>query len=164
MHTHIHTHTHTHVAWVYTTLKTDLIRTEWLNTNWQSLFLCINAKGLSLVWGIFSRHISNKIITCNNRDAPSITLPFDVILEFIYRKLVKLGRNPNDNAKVREVQYSTNIHFYVKAKHTLWQICNAKFTIMAQCFTWCYLQNQGINTYINVTNYLNIYSINIIKT
>jgi hypothetical protein len=60
---------------------------------------------------IFSRHISNKIITCNDKDAPWITSEVKSAIRRnsrVYRKWVKRGRNPNDHNKVREVQNSTN--------------------------------------------------------
>ena len=65
-------------VWDYKTAKIDLIRNDLLNTNWESLFLGLNTDEMSLVFtdtllSIFSRYISNNIITCNDKDAPWIT-------------------------------------------------------------------------------------------
>ena len=65
-------------VWDYKTAKIDLIRTELINTNWKSLFFGLNKDEISSVFtdtllNIFSRHISNKIITCSDKDAPWIT-------------------------------------------------------------------------------------------
>ena len=60
---------------------------------------------------IFSKHISNKIIACNDRDAPWITPKLKTAIKRkarVYRKWVKRGRVENDHAKVREVQNITN--------------------------------------------------------
>ena len=49
---------------------------------------------------IFSRHIPNKVITCNNRDAKWITPKLKTAIKRntrIYRKWVKRGRNENDH-------------------------------------------------------------------
>ena len=59
---------------------------------------------------IFSRYISNNIITCNDKDAPWITSVGKLAIRRnsrVYRKRVTRGRKPNDH-KVREVQNSTN--------------------------------------------------------
>ena len=58
---------------------------------------------------IFPKHISNKIITCNDRDAPYITSKLKTVIKRnarAYMKWVKMGRNQNDH--VREVENITN--------------------------------------------------------
>ena len=100
--------------WDYKTAKIDLIRKDLLNT--KSLFLGINTDEMSLVFtdtllSIFSRYISNNIITCNDKDAPWITSVVKSAIRRnsrVYRKWVTRGRKPNDHNKVREVQNSTN--------------------------------------------------------
>ena len=60
---------------------------------------------------IFSKYISNKIVTCNDRDAPWITPKLKTAIRRnsrVYRKWVKRGRNINDYDQVREVQNITN--------------------------------------------------------
>ena len=62
--------------WDYT--KTDLICNGLKNTNWHDLFYNLNVNEMSLVFSdrlmeIFSKQICNKIISCNDRDAPWIT-------------------------------------------------------------------------------------------
>ena len=102
--------------WDYKTAKIDLIRNDLLNTNWESLFLGLNTDEMSLVFtdtllSIFSRYISNNIITCNDKDAPWITSVVKSAIRRnsrVYRKWVTRGRKPNDHNKVREVQNSTN--------------------------------------------------------
>ena len=103
-------------VWDYKTAKTNMIRQELSSTNWHSLFLGLNASEMSLVFtdvllNIFSRHISNKIITCNDKDAPWITPQVKSTIRRnsgVYRKWVQRGRVPGERDKVREVQNSTN--------------------------------------------------------
>ena len=57
--------------------------------------------------GITSKHISNKIITCNDKDAPWITPQVKTSIKRsarVYRKWVKRGRNPDNYKNVRKVQ------------------------------------------------------------
>ena len=60
---------------------------------------------------IMAKHISNKIITCNEKDSPWITPEIKTAIRRnsrVYRKWVNRGRNPPDQDKVREVRNSTN--------------------------------------------------------
>ena len=102
--------------WDYKTAKTNLIRKEVSNTDWESLFLGLNAHEMVLVFTdillfIFSKHITNKIVTCNDKDAPWITPEVKSAIRRnsrVYRKWVQRGRIPTDHDKVREIQNSTN--------------------------------------------------------
>ena len=93
-----------------------MIRLELSNTNWHFLFLGLNAGETSLVFtdvllNIFSKHISNKIITCNDKDAPWITPKVKSAIRCnsrVYRKWVQRGRISGERDNVREVQNSTN--------------------------------------------------------
>ena len=64
--------------------------------------------------GVFlhmTKHISNKIITCNDKDAPWITPQIKSAIKRnsrVYRKWVDRGRNPHDRDHVRKVQNDTN--------------------------------------------------------
>ena len=99
-------------VWDYKTAKIDLIRTELFNTDWKSLFFGLNTDEISPVFtdtllNIFSSHISNRIITCNDIDAPWITPEVKSSIcrnSRVYRKWVMRGRNPNDHNNVRVVQ------------------------------------------------------------
>ena len=103
-------------VWNYKSAKTNLIRNELLNTNWQSLFFNLSVNEMSLVFtdtflGILSQHIYNEIITCDDKDAPWITPKVKSAIRRnsrVYRKWVKRGKNHDDHYKVREVQNSTN--------------------------------------------------------
>ena len=103
-------------VWDYKTANTDLIRQELLNTDWKSLFFGLNTDQMSLVFtdtllDIFSRYVSNKIIVCNDKDAPWITPELKSAIRRnsrVYRKWVNRGRDPIDHDIVREVQNSTN--------------------------------------------------------
>ena len=114
--------------WDYKTAKTDLIRNELLNTDWKSLFSGLNTDEMSLIFtdtllNIFSRNISNKIITCNDKDAPWITPAVKSAIRRnsrVYRKWIMRGRNPNDHNKVREVQNATN-KLIREAKHSYFE-------------------------------------------
>ena len=64
--------------WDYKTAKTDQIRADMSNVNWQDLFsnLNVNEKGLvftDMFLGIVAKHTSNKVITVNEKDAPWVT-------------------------------------------------------------------------------------------
>ena len=55
--------------------KTDKIRENLLNLNWHDLFFNLNGHEKALVFSdtildIMVKHIPNKIITCNDSDAP----------------------------------------------------------------------------------------------
>ena len=103
-------------VWDYKTAKTNSIRKDLSNINWLTLFLNLNVNEMSLVFAdtflsILSQHISNKIITCNDKDAPWITPKVKSAIRRnsrVYRKWVKRGEKLNDHDKVREVQNSTN--------------------------------------------------------
>jgi len=102
--------------WDYKSAKINLIRDELKNFNWHDLFLELNVHEMSLlfsdvVMGVFSKHISNKIITCNDKDAPWITQVLKTAIKRnsrVYRKWVKNGRNSDSHGKVRDVQNITN--------------------------------------------------------
>ena len=87
-------------VWEYKTAKSNMIRLELSNTNWYSLFLGLNASEMSLVFtdvllNIFSKHISNKSITCNDKDAPWITPKVKSAIRRnsrVYRKWVQGGQ------------------------------------------------------------------------
>ena len=57
-----------------------------------------------------AKHISNKIITCNDKDVPWTSEVKTAIKRNsrVYRKWVTRGKNPNDRDKVRQVRNSTN--------------------------------------------------------
>ena len=59
--------------WDYKTAKIDQIRADLLKVNWHDLFLNLNVSEKSLLFtdvflDIMAKHISNKIITCNEKD------------------------------------------------------------------------------------------------
>ena len=68
--------------------------------------LCLNLnvseKGLvftHIFLDTVAKHISNKIITCNDKDAPWITPEVKTAIKRnsrVYRRWVNRGRNPND--------------------------------------------------------------------
>ena len=103
-------------VWDYKTAKTNSIRKDLSNINWQTLFLNRNVNEMSLVFAdtflsILSQHISNKIITCNDKDAPWITPKVKSAIRRnsrVYHKWVKRGKKHDDHDKVREVHNSTN--------------------------------------------------------
>ena len=103
-------------VWDYKTANTNLIRRELLNTDWKSLFACLNTDQMTLLFtdtllNIFSRHIYSKTITCNDKDAPWITREVKSAIRRnsrVYRKWVNRGRNPTEHNTVREIQNSTS--------------------------------------------------------
>ena len=102
--------------WAYKTAKTEQMRADLRNVIWHDLFLNLNVSEKGLVFtDIFldtvPKHISNKIITCNDKDAPWITSEVKTAIKRnsrVYRKWVNRGKNPNDRDKVRQVRNSTN--------------------------------------------------------
>ena len=71
-------------VWLYKSAKIDLIRKDLLSTDWHSLFFALNVNEMALVFtdmvlDIFSKHIDNKIITFNNKDAPWITQQLNLL-------------------------------------------------------------------------------------
>ena len=102
--------------WDYKTAKTDLIRADMANVNWQDLFYNLNVNEKSLIFtdiflSIVAKHISNKIITINEKDAPWVTSEVKTAIRRnsrVYRKWLKRGRNPLDLGNVREVQNKTS--------------------------------------------------------
>ena len=65
--------------WEYKTANIDLIFADLLAINWHDLFLNLNASEKCLLFTnlfldiMLTKRISNKIITCNEKDAPWIT-------------------------------------------------------------------------------------------
>ena len=102
--------------WDYKTAKMDCIRADLLKVNWNNLFVNLNVSEMTLVFtdvflDIMSKHISHKIITCNDKDAPWITPQVKTAIKRnsrVYRKWVNRGRNPLDQDNVRKVQNDTN--------------------------------------------------------
>ena len=100
----------------YNNANIDQIRDDLLNLNWQDLFhnLNIHEKGVifsDTFMNIMTKHISNKVITCNEKDAPWITPEVKTSIKRnsrVYRKWVNRGRNPYDHDNVREMRNSTN--------------------------------------------------------
>ena len=67
---------------------------------------------IDMLLSIFSRYIPNKMITCNDKDAPWITSVVKSAIRRnsrVYREWVTRGSKPNDHNKVREVQNSNKI-------------------------------------------------------
>ena len=60
---------------------------------------------------IMTKHIDNKMITCNNKDAPWVTSEVKTAIRRnsrVYRKWVNRGRNPNEQDRVRVIRNITN--------------------------------------------------------
>ena len=102
--------------WDYKTAKTDLICADLWRVNWHELFHNLNVSEGGLLFTDISldtvaKHIWNKIITCNDKDAPWITPEVKTSINRnsrVNRKWVNTGRNPNDEVKVRHACNSTN--------------------------------------------------------
>ena len=80
------------------------------------MFLNLNVSVKSLLFtdvflGIMTKRISNKIVTCNEKDAPWITPRLKTAIRRnsrVYRKCVYRERIARDHDKVRKVQNATN--------------------------------------------------------
>ena len=73
-----------------------MIRKDLLNTNWNTLFFGLNANEMSLVFtdtllNIFSKHISNKIIICDD----NLLRFFENYLHNRYQRVVLNGTTSN---------------------------------------------------------------------
>ena len=103
-------------VWNYRAAKVDLIRDQLDNVNWNDLFHNLNVNEMCILFtdvflGVMSSNISNKIITCNDKDAPRITTSLKTAIKRnskVYRKWIQRGRNPTEHQNVRDVQKSTN--------------------------------------------------------
>ena len=92
---------HKRKVWDYKTAKIDLIRNDLFNANWKHLFSGSNTAEISLAFtdmllSIFSRYISNKIITCNEKDASWITPVIKSAIcrnSRVYRKWLGMGEH-----------------------------------------------------------------------
>ena len=99
-----------HKIWVYKTEKIDQIQ-----ANWHDLFLNLNVSEKSLVFtdvflDFMAKHISSKIITCNEKDATWINPEVKTAIKRksrVYRKWVNRGRNPCDHDEVCEIRNAT---------------------------------------------------------
>ena len=105
--------------WDYKSAYTDIIRADLLKLNWCDLFFNLNVQEKGVVFtdtfmNIVDKQISNKIMTCNDKDAPWITPKLKIAIKRnsrVYRKRVKRGRKTNDLVNVREVHYEMlNLH------------------------------------------------------
>ena len=102
--------------WDYKSAEVDSIRNEISGTDWNSLFFNLNVSEMSIVFtdlfvGLISKYVPNKIITCNDKDAPWITPKLKTAIRRnarVYRKWVKRGRKEQEHDNVREVQNITN--------------------------------------------------------
>ena len=102
--------------WDYKSANTVIIRADLLKLNWCDLFLHLNVHEKGLVFtdtfmNIVDKQISNKMITCNDKDAPWITPKVKTAIKRnsrVYSKWIKRGRKTNDLDNVREVRNSTN--------------------------------------------------------
>ena len=103
-------------VWDFRSAKTNLIQSEISNTAWEVLFRGLNPNEMTRIFtdklfSIFTRHIKNKIITCNDKDAPWITPAVKNAIRRnnrVYRKWVKRGRNEDCHEHVRVTQNLTN--------------------------------------------------------
>jgi len=121
--------------WDYSAAPNELIKEKLKNTNWFDLFYKLNVNEMSIIFSdvimdIFCNHIPNKIITCNDRDAPWITLKLKTAIKRnsrVYRKWVKRGRNSADYNRVLEIQKYTN-RLIKDAKHTYFEKLGEKLS------------------------------------
>ena len=94
----------------------DRIRDDLLNVNWNVLFFNLNVSEMTFGFTdifseIMSKHITHKMITCNDKDAPWITPQVKTDIKHnsrVYRKWANRGRNPQDHDNVRKVQNEAN--------------------------------------------------------
>ena len=66
---------------------------------------------MEIILCIISKHIPNRIITCNEKDEPWSTHEVKTALNrnyLVYRKGVKRSRNQTERGNVRDVQNSTS--------------------------------------------------------
>ena len=102
--------------WDYKLADKNKICQDISDVDWESLFFNKSVHVMSKVFtetflNIISKHIPNKIITCNDKDAPWITQEVKTAIKRnsrVYRKWVIRGRNPAEREHVRGVQNITN--------------------------------------------------------
>ena len=111
------------------------MRDDLQTVNWQDLFFNLNANEKGLVFtdvfmDIMAQRISNRIITCNDKDARWITSEAKTAIKRnsrVYWKCVNRGRNPQDQHKVREARNSAN-KFIKEAKLKYYANLGAKLS------------------------------------
>ena len=102
--------------WDFNSARVELIKNDLNDTNWFELFFNLNVNEMSIIFSdrlmhIFSKYIPNKIITCNDQDAPWITSKLKTAIRLytrVYKEWVKRGRDENDHDRIRKVQNDTN--------------------------------------------------------
>ena len=102
--------------WEYKSANFTKIRNKLGNINWHELFANLNVSEMTLLFtdlflDVMNKHISNKVVTFNDKDAPRITPQVKTAIirnSRVYRKWVAKGRNPLDHEHVRKVQNDTN--------------------------------------------------------
>ena len=102
--------------WDYKNTQFNLIRNDLVAVNWFDLFFNLNVHEKVLLFSdtfleIVRKHIPNKVVTCDERDAPWITPEAKAAIRRnnrVYKKWAQRGRNPNDFAKVKEVRNVIN--------------------------------------------------------
>ena len=102
--------------WSYDRANINEIRNEMYMNEWDTMFQNKSVNQMTSLLSekfldIISRHVPNKIVTCNDKDAHWITSEVKTAIKRnarVYRKCVIRGRDPNTRDKIREVQNLTN--------------------------------------------------------
>ena len=102
--------------WEYKSANSTNIRNELGNINWHELFTNLNVSEMTLLFtdlflNVMSKHITNKVVTFNDKDAPWITPQVKTAIlrnSRVYKKCVAKGRNPLHHEQVRKIQNDTN--------------------------------------------------------
>ena len=102
--------------WSYARANINQIRNEMSMKDWDIILRHKSVNQMAQLFSetfldIMSRHVPNKIVTCNDRDAPWMNSEVKTAIKRntrVYRKWVLRGRDPSTRDHIREVQNLTN--------------------------------------------------------
>ena len=103
-------------VWNYDRANPTKISADWNSVDWDNSFLNRDINEMASIFSekfmlIMSENIPNRIVTCNDKDAPWINSEVKSAIRRnyrVYRKWVLRGRIPSEKDHVRSVQNATN--------------------------------------------------------
>ena len=137
--------------WDYSKAETNKIRDVIYSIDWSSLFSGQGSNGMvdiftDTLFSVFSSHIPNKVITCNDKDPPWITPELKTAIRRkhrVYRKCVQRGQRKEDLNQVKDIRNETS-KMIINAKEKYFLNLGRKLSD----------PNQGIKAYWTTLNRL----------
>ena len=137
--------------WDYSKADTNKIRDVIYGIDWSSLFSGLGSNGMvdiftDTLFSVFSSHIPNKVIKCNDKDPPWITHELKTAIKRkhrVYRKYVRRGQRKEDWDQVKNIRNETS-KMIINAKEKYFLNLGRKLSD----------PNQGIKAYWTTLNRL----------